>query len=411
MKMEKKTLFWHSALNKIIIVCVVALLMLIPLHLIRNQVNDRSQNPDQLLFEMMHTWGAPQTFSGPWLSFSYREAEDKDKELTSSLYPDGLKYVVNTTTQNLHRSIYDVSVYTADMTIEGFYVLDDKIPSADKVELIFNMNDLKGIQGKPAFSLGGKALKIKPCAEGIKAEVALGKGAKEGDVVQFAVSMVVNGSQSIFFKPAANLTEVLMSSDYPDPSFSGDFLPVERELRPDGFTARWSVSQITLSSQSMDSFGVKMVKPVTQYRQTERATKYGLLIIFLVFIASFVVEIISKKPINIIQYMVIGASLVLFYSLLLAFSDFLSFGLAYLIASVMTTVALGAYFGAIVKNKWAFLLTGLVAFAYGVIYVLLQMETYAFLAGTLILFIILCVIMFLTKNLKMDAPNRPAEPN
>ena len=98
--------------------------------------------------------------------------------------------------------------------------------------------------------------------------------------------------------------------------------------------------------------------------------------------------------------MVIGASLVLFYSLLLAFSDFLSFGLSYLIASVMTTVALGGYFVGIMKNKWAYLITGLVALAYGVIYILLQMETFAFLAGTLLLFIILCVIMFLTRNMK-----------
>ena len=409
--MEKKNLFWQAALNKIVIVIALALLMLIPLHLIRNQVKDRSENPGQLLLEITHAWGTPQTFSGPWLSFTYQVADDRDKiSYTSSLYPDSLKYVVNTSTQNLHRSIYDVSVYTADMTIDGFFVLDDKIPSASKVELIFDMGDLKGIQGNPSFILNGKALKIKSCAEGIKAEVTLDPGAREGDTLPFSVSMKVNGSQSIYFKPAANLTEVQMSSDYPDPSFNGDFLPVERELRPDGFTARWSVSQITLSSQSTDSFGVKMTKPVTQYRQTERAIKYGLLIIFLVFIAGFVVEFISKKPINIIQYLVIGASLVLFYSVLLAFSDFLSFGIAYLIASVMTTVALGAYFVAIVKNKWAYLLAGLVALAYAVIYVLLQMETYAFLVGTLILFVILCVIMFLTRNLKMDKENQVAAP-
>ncbi|MBP5796556.1 MAG: inner membrane CreD family protein [Bacteroidales bacterium] len=149
-------------------------------------------------------------------------------------------------------------------------------------------------------------------------------------------------------------------------------------------------------------FGVNLVKPVTQYRQTERAAKYGILIVLLVFIAGFVVEIISKKPINLIQYMVIGASLVLFYTLLLAFSDFLAFWLAYLIAAVMTTGALGVYFAGIVKSKWAYLLTGLVALAYGVIYILLQMETFAFLAGSLLLFAILCVIMALTKKMHFD---------
>ena len=230
--------------------------------------------------------------------------------------------------------------------------------------------------------------------------MTLPKGAKEGDVIPFDIKMIFNGSESIFFKPVGCLTQVDMTSDYPDPSFGGDFLPIERDVREDGFTARWVISQITMAGPSSDSFGVRLVKPVTQYRETERATKYGLLVIFLVFIAGFVVEIISKKPINLIQYITIGASLVLFYALLLAFSDFLSFAHSYLIASVMTTLAVGGYFIGIVKNKWAYLLTALVAIAYGVIYVLLQLETFAFLAGTLLLFVILCVIMLLTRNIQ-----------
>lgn len=275
-----------------------------------------------------------------------------------------------------------------------------------KCELVLNMDDLKGIQGNPSFILCGKELKISSGDNGIKADVVLGNSAKEGDVLPFVVTMKINGSESIFFKPVGRLTEVEMTSDHPGPSFVGDFLPVERDVRADGFTAKWQISQITMARPSSKSFGVRLVKPVTQYRQAERATKYGILIIFLVFIAGFVVEIISPKPIHIIQYLVIGASLVLFYSLLLAFSDFLSFILSYMIATIMTTVALGAYFISIVKNKWAWLLTVLVALAYGVVYVLLQLETFAFLAGTLLLFIILCVIMALTVNMKLDDPKQ-----
>ena len=263
-----------------------------------------------------------------------------------------------------------------------------------------NMNQLKGIQGNPTFTLGGEELKIKSGDGGLWADIK--PAAKEGDVLPFSVTMRINGSESLFFRPVGHLTEVEMTSDFPDPSFSGDFLPVEREVREDGFTAKWEVSQITMAKPSESSFGVKLVKPVTQYRQTERALKYGLLVIFLVFLAGFVVELVSKKPINVVQYLVIGASLVLFYTLLLAFSDFLSFGISYLNAAVMTTGALCGYFIGIVKSKWAFLLAGLVAVAYGVIYVLLQLESFAFLAGTLVLFLILCIIMLLTRNLKFE---------
>ena len=402
--METKTNFWQNFLLKICIICVLALIMLIPLSMIRKQVNERWEQHCTSLNDISRSWGKSQTFFGPYISYNYDIGKDEKETVKASIYPDSLKYVVNTTSQELHRSIYDVSVFTADMNISGNIIIDKKFPTVKNGCLVLNMSDLKGIQGYPVFVIDGKESRIKSGDNGIRAEFTLPEGAKEGDSLPFSVSMKLNGSESLFFKPVGSITEVEIASDYPDPSFAGDFLPVERKLGTDGFTARWLISQITMDSPTSTSFGVKLMKPVTQYRQTERATKYGLLVIFLVFIAGVVVEIVSKRPINIIQYLVIGASLVLFYSLLLAFSDFLSFGVSYLIASTMTTAALCGYFSGIVKNKWAYLLTGLVALAYGVIYVLLQMETFAFLAGTLVIFIILCIIMALTRNLKMDDP-------
>ena len=401
--MEKNQTFWQSPLIKVGLIAFLAILMMIPLSMIRSQVAERSAQHANALHDISGSWGTSQTFSGPWISYKYLTTVKDEKEtVKAELYPDSLKYVVNSTTQVLHRSIYDVPVYTADIRINGTFTLDSKLPEASgAAELILEMGELKGIQGHPTFTVCGEDLKVQSGSNGIRAELPIPEGAEEGDVLPFSISMRLNGSESIYFKPVGNLTEVMMESDYPDPSFGGDYLPVERSVREDGFSARWLVSQITMTSSSTNSFGVRLVKPVTQYRQTDRATKYGILIILLVFIAGFVVEIISRKPISIIQYLVIGASLVLFYSLLLAFSDFLSFGVSYLIASVMTTVSLGAYFIGIAKGKWAFLLTALVALAFGVIYVLLQMETYAFLAGTLLLFIILCVIMYLTRNLKL----------
>lgn len=406
--MEQKNYFWQNSLGKVAIISAMALLLLIPLGMVRRQVRERSDNHSQAMNDITKSWGSAHTFAGPTLE-QYTVSKDSGKEtLSAILYPDSLKYVVNAVSSELHRSVYDVSVYTADLSIQGCYVLDAKILEADLIKLSLCMGDLKGIQGMPTFMLNGIELNISSDAlstssiQVIKAEIALPEGAREGDVLPFLVTMKVNGTESLFITPVGRVTEVLMTSDYPDPSFVGDYLPAERDVRADGFTARWYVSQIARTSSSGYSFGVRMVKPVTQYRQTERATKYGLLIIFLVFIAGFVVEIISKKPINIIQYLVIGASLVLFYSLLLAFSDFLSFGPSYLIAAVMTTVALSAYFRGIVRNKWAYLLAGLVALTYGVIYILLQMETFAFLTGTLLLFLILCIIMALTRNMKFE---------
>ncbi len=393
---------WQPLLLKIGLISALALVMLIPLEMIRGLVGERSDYHAASVHDITASWGGAQTFSGPAISYQYKIGKEKEQEICKAvLYPDSLKYEVKTVSQELHRSIFDVSVYTAELAIKGNFVLNERLPGAETAELSLNMDDLKGIQGNPTFLLDGKALKIKSGEKGIVAEVTLPANAREGDVLPFFITMTVNGSESLSFRPVGNLTEVEMTSDYPDPSFSGDYLPIERKVSADGFTARWLISQITMASPSVNRFGVRLIQPVTQYRQTERATKYGLLVIFLVFIAGFVVEIVSKKPINVIQYLVIGASLVLFYSLLLAFSDFLSFGLSYLIASIMTTGALCGYFAGFVKSKWALVLTGLVALAYGVIYVLLQLETYAFLAGTLLLFLILCIIMMLTRKMKV----------
>lgn len=392
--------------TKIFITAVIALLMFIPLLLIRSTIDERSSRHTESVRDITRSWGGPQTFAGPKLYCQYEKKAEKEKEkelVTASLFPEDLKYAVDTKTQELHRSIFDVTVYTAEIEITGDFVLDERFAKARDCSFRLGMDELKGLQGQPRIFFGDRELKVKGDQDGLLAELDLSQG-RPGEPVPFRVTLKVNGSESLSFKPVGNLTEVEMASDYPDPSFCGDFLPVERDVRADGFHAKWQISQITTASPTRDSFGVRLSQPVTQYRQTERATKYGILIILLVFLAGFFVEMVSKRPINLIQYLVIGASLVLFYALLLAFSDFLSFRLSYLIAAGMTTLALGAYFRGIVKNRWAYLLTAMVALSYGVSYVLLQMETFAFLAGTLLLFLLLCVIMYLTRNLRLSDP-------
>ena len=133
--------------------------------------------------------------------------------------------------------------------------------------------------------------------------------------------------------------------------------------------------------------------------------KYGILIILLVFIAGLILELAGKRQINLIQYLVIGLSLVLFYALVLSFSEFMAFGTAYALAAAMTTLALLVYFRGILRDRSAYLLVALVALAYIVSYVLVQMETYALLSGTLILFLLLAVVMYFTRDLNKKDDN------
>ena len=188
-----------------------------------------------------------------------------------------------------------------------------------------------------------------------------------------------------------------ISSTYPHPSFQGAVLPNTREVKSDGFKAAWNVS--SLNSSMRNNMGVKFVDPANPYQQSMRSAKYGMLIVILVFVAGLFVEFLTKKEISPIQYTVIGLSLVLFYSLLVAFSEFMIFGVAYVIAALMTTGALMFYFRAILKSRSAYVLGGFVAIVYALNYMLLQMDTYALLAGSLVLFLLLCVVMYLTANI------------
>jgi len=406
----------NSLFFKIAFVALIALLMLIPLSMVKNQIRERQGNADACQDEVSQSWGRAQTLAGPALVFTYEQSvKDADgKSVTKSceqtVYPKTLLYEIGTQTQKLHRSIYDVMVYHADVVATGTFVLPASLASLNlKEECVkLGISDLRGIEGNALIRLGEQDFHFSEGAsgdhdpyirEGIRLEPGLMDGVTE---IPFRLQLRTRGSRSILIKPYGDLTEVRMSSDCPDPSFTGDFLPTERKVDGQGFTAKWVVSQINRGKPDDTTFGVRLLENMTQYRQTERSVKYGILIILLIFVCGLGVELMTAKEINLVQYGVIGLSLVLFYALVLSFSEFLSFPLAYALAATMTTLALLGYFRGILKSKEAWLLGGLVAVAYAVSYVLLQMETYAFLAGTLILFAVLAGIMYLTRNM-----NRP----
>ncbi|MBQ9889051.1 MAG: cell envelope integrity protein CreD [Bacteroidales bacterium] len=398
------------------VLAFIALLMLIPLFMVENQIRDRRRNAESCRAEVSQSWSNAQTLAGPAIIIQYdREEKDVDgkstiKHMTETVFPKTLELGIDAAVRKLHRSIYDVMVYNSDVDAGGTFVLPAKLADLDVKGATFKMgiSDLRGIEGNVGFKLGDMEGTFSEGTSGdggsfIREAISLDRELMDGKtVLPFSLSFRTKGSENLMVKPYGELTEVKMHSDCPDPSFTGDFLPTERTVTTEGFDARWVVSQINRGAPDDTSFGVRMMQPVTQYQQSERAVKYAILIILLVFVAGMAVELISKKEINLVQYVVIGLSLVLFYALVLSFSEFISFPLAYAIAALMTTGALLGYFRGILKSREAWLLAGLVAVAYAVSYVLLQMQTIAFMAGTLILFAVLAAIMYLTRDLNFE---------
>ena len=394
---------------KIALMGTLALLMLIPLAMVQGQIRDRQNAASASRDEVAASWGRSQTLTGPVLKLYYDlEVQDQNKDKTvkretATVYPRSLNYYIDLPTQTLHRSIYDIMVYGAEVVVTGDYVIPSVYGQKDlKEQTVFvGISDLRGIDGPVVMTLGEQSYSFHSgSGSSLSEPVDLDKALMDGKtVLPFRLTYRVKGSSSLMVKPYGEITEVRMHSDCPDPSFTGDFLPSEREVTEEGFTARWSVSEINRGNPDDTSFGVNLLQGVTQYQKTMRSAKYGILVILLVFLAGLAVELVGKKKINIVQYLVIGLSLVLFYALVLSFSEFMSFSVAYALAALMTVAALFGYFRGILRDRSAWLLTALVALAYLLSYVLLQMETYALLAGTLVLFVLLVCIMYLTRNL------------
>lgn len=392
----------HRSVIKISIIGVISLLLLIPLHMVMGVIEEREANKAIVERGVAESYAKTQTISAPYLKSELVARGEGDSislpAATEKTDCDILNYNVTVNTDFLHRSIYDVIVYDSKIEVSGAVRCTNMLATAGSNTFSIGFSDIKGLASVPTLRFGENTYEMKMNASSLSAEVEMPENVKCGDSINFALTLELRGTGSLFFEPKAGSTHLTVSSPYPHPSFQGSVLPVSREVGENGFKAEWSVLGNGILGPE-DCIGVKFVDPVNAYQQSMRSAKYGMLIIILVFVAGLFTEFITRRSINPIQYAVIGLSLVLFYSLLVAFSEFIVFGLAYLVAAAMTTVALTLYFKAILKGRGAYTLGGFVAMVYVTNYLLLQLDTYALLVGSLVLFVLLCIVMYLTSNM------------
>ncbi|HNQ38758.1 MAG TPA: cell envelope integrity protein CreD, partial [Prolixibacteraceae bacterium] len=226
----------------------------------------------------------------------------------------------------------------------------------------------------------------------------------------FECILHLKGSHSLHFSPLGETTTVKLASAWNDPGFTGSFLPVSHNITPDGFTADWKVLHFNRNfpqnwkgdkyKMAGSDFGVELVTVADHYQKNIRSAKYGILVIVLVFISFFLSEVISGERIHPVQYALVGFALLLFYLLLLSLSEHLGFNISYLIASAAVLTMVFAYSRSFLKKRInSLMLTAVLAASFIFIFVLLQMETYALVTGSIVLFIILGLIMYLTRKI------------
>lgn len=435
--------FMQSNTFRLMLIGILTLVLLIPLFLVQNLVEERKDRQMSVVNEIAGKWGREVFFYGPILKIPYKLYSDKNKNSFEIQYayffPEELKNVSNVKTEVKKRNNYESVVFNATMDFSGSYIVPDfsqkGIPnediSWDRATILIRTTNLASIKNGVTIKIGAKDYAFEPIYDHqdndsnyydnneMPNEVA---SLETGFInyqefltnSSFSFTIQYDGSKRIAIVPIGKTTESQLTSNWANPSFTGNFLPYEKQITSEGFNASWKVLHInrpfsqqsfgTLPNISQYTYDVDFIIPVDEYQQNERATKYGFLVIGLTFLIFFLIQSISKIRIHIFQYSMIGLALILFYTLLISITEHSSFSFAYILSSLMTVGLIALYSISILKSKKfpAFIAASLVAL-YGFIYVIIQLENYALLVGSIGLFTILAIVMYVSRKVEWSA--------
>lgn len=424
--------FTSSPAFRLLVVGALTLALQVPVVLINAIAWDRDSTRAGAVREIAASWGENQEIVGPFLVVPYTyqatEADEKgfNRTRTYSSYgvflPQQLKIEGDLAVERRYRGIFEAPVYTSTLQISGAFDPPDfsrfQISALDvrwdAAQVVFEINDARAIKNAVALDWGGQSIAFEPGVGARQAERA-GIHAPLTQAIDaptpFLLALTLAGSQSIRFAPLGRHTDVTLSGNWGDPSFQGAWLP-EHDVQAESFRATWSIPYLgrsypeewigagDLAKINQSLFGADLIAPVDAYRQTERSIKYAILFLALTFTVIWLFEALGGARVHFVQYALIGVALCLFYLLELSLGEHLGFKLAYLLAAA-PIVALVTAYAKPVLGLWSRALSvgGVVAALYACLYLILQLEDYALLAGSLLLFSALAAIMYLTRNI------------
>lgn len=443
---QNKNRFGHwlktSITARMLMVGFLTIILLIPLAFIESLITERSFRQNDVVAEINDKWGNEVMVYGPILKLPYKHyTEIKTlnektntyiKEIKTSIkytyiFPEKLNAVSDVDSKTLHRGNFESAVYTTQMQFSGNFIkpnlisrdIKDEDIVWEKASIIVRTSNLKGIKNEVNFNIGNHsyAFETNYINNNNFLDELESSYLKVTDVpldknIDFNFNIAFNGSKLIQIIPIGKTTSLQMTSNWPDPSFTGNFLPNDetKEINKDGFKADWKILHINrpFSQQYINAipnlsdyaFGTKFVVLVDEYQKSERSAKYGFLVIGLTFLIFFLIQTMSKLNIHPFQYLMIGIALTMFYTLLVSISEHSNFLKAYLIAGSSVIILITLYSKSVLKT-WKFPLfiaTSLTAL-YAFIYVIIQLENYALLVGSIGLFLILAAVMYVSRKI------------
>lgn len=425
---------------KLALVGVMLLMLLIPLALLDGLVAERQARGQEVADEIARSTSGPQQLVGPLLLVEAQQLTERRRRVTEAgvtreetdqasetvyylLSPTKLAVDSRLRIEQRGRSLFSVPLFHGALRLAGEFghgaraLQDGGRIKPVRAWLVLGVGDNRGVQAM-TLKVNGRAVAAEPgtrvgwLPEGLHAPVPL--SALAGPLA-FDVALDLAGTQSLDWLPVGSETTVTASADWPHPSFQGRHLPQASTITEAGFSARWAVSRLSSRVQQViaacpplstdcegladGGFGVRLVEPVDRYVMTDRAMKYALLFLALVFGAVFLVEALASRPVHVVQYGLTGLALAMFYLLLLSLSEHLGFGPAYALAAGACSALLGYYLAGVLGGVRPGVGFGLgLAALYGLLYALLRSEDYALLVGAALLFAALATVMALTRR-------------
>lgn len=426
------------------VVIGIGVLLMIPLMLVENLVQERAELYRDVVSDISRTWGGQQQLSGPYLLIPYTQRVIQERVVPSEkgdgkivresrlesssfvVLPSRLSFKATLDPESRQRGIYRALVYSSEVDISGQFALPSReamariVPGLVDVDfnrafVIVGLSHPSALRKVESFTWNGTPYAAEPgtqpfeqVSSGFRIPVRL-----DGQTTfDFSQRLSMSGSGGIRFAPAGETTDISVRSSWPHPSFQGQVLPAAYETSDKGFSAIWSVPSLARSYPNLgvlhswpDGFtsfavGVDLYQPGTHYGLVERSVKYGVLFIGLTFLAFIVFEMGLGARLHPIQYGIVGLSMVVFYLVLLSLSEHLAFLTAYLSASACIILMVSSYVGAALRSVKEGLGIGVLLLAlYTLLYTILQMEDYALLMGTALILVMLAALMVVSRNL------------
>ena len=432
--MLKSPLFWKITT---LIGCIV--LLSLPLMMVRELINERADYRSEVVDAIEQSTSGSQKLAGPLIAIPITETltrMENQKEVNyqrSWVYywlPESLAVAGKQTVESRRVGIYSGQVWHNVLQIKASFdplrlaALRKTNIVLGQPRLVVSVGDARGIGAIHAPEVNGNVLSVEPglgiSGDGAGIHMPMPALAEDNKPLEIAFSLDLNGTGEFSLVPLGRNSELQLTSNWPHPGFLGSFLPTKREVNAAGYRAHWQSSwfandmgsyfkdDMEIPWSRLPAFSADVMSLADQYQLTDRATKYAILLIGLTFMAFFVFESLTRRPLHPMQYLLVGLSLVLFYLVLLALSEHIGFTAAWLAASLSGAVMNGIYLQAVLRGwRNSLLFVAALLLLDGVMWFLLHSEDSALLLGTGVLALALSVLMFLTRRVDWYALSLP----